>query len=104
MNVDLVEAEMVDALTAGRIDAAARSEVGDRAAMRDQGSAFAVTVLDARSETGGFAAAMPRRRASLQVIRPLLLSSRRASASPLPARTGLIAHLLLDSPGVRTGT
>ncbi len=51
------DAEMVEALADGRIDAVARGEVGNRAAAREHGNAFAVTALDARAETGGFALA-----------------------------------------------
>ena len=49
------EAEMVDALANGRIDAVARGEIGNRAAAREHGGEFAVTALDVRAETGGFA-------------------------------------------------
>ena len=51
------EAEMVKQLTVGRIDAIARGEAGNRTAVRDHGSTFAVTALDTRAETGGFALA-----------------------------------------------
>ncbi len=51
------ESEMVNRLTVGRIDAIARGEAGNRTAARDHGSAFAVTALDTRAETGGFALA-----------------------------------------------
>ena len=48
---------MIEALAAGRIDAVARGEIGNRAEARSHGKAFAVTALDGRAETGGFALA-----------------------------------------------
>ncbi|MDE0023735.1 MAG: transporter substrate-binding domain-containing protein [Spirochaetaceae bacterium] len=51
------EAAMIDALAAGRIDALARGEVGNRSTARAHGGALVVTALDARAETGGFALA-----------------------------------------------
>ena len=45
---------MIEALAAGRIDAVARGEIGNRAEARAHGEAFAVTALDNRAETGGF--------------------------------------------------
>ena len=46
------EAELLDALRAGRVDAVARGEIGNRDAA--SGGAFAVTALDSRAEHGGF--------------------------------------------------
>ena len=48
---------LIEALAAGRIDAVARGEIGNRAEARAHGEAFAVTTLDSRAETGGFALA-----------------------------------------------
>lgn len=48
---------LIEALAAGRIDAVARGEIGNRAEVRAHGGAFAVTALDGRAETGGFALA-----------------------------------------------
>ena len=48
---------MIEALAASRIDAVARGEIGNRAVARAHGGAFAVTALDSRAETGGFALA-----------------------------------------------
>ena len=51
------ETALIGALATGEIDAVARGEVGNRAAARAYGDALAVTALDTRSETGGFALA-----------------------------------------------
>lgn len=51
------EAALVEALGDGRIDAIARGEIGNLDAARARGGAFAVTALDSRTETGGFALA-----------------------------------------------
>ena len=48
------EVELLDALAAGKIDALARGEVGNRDAVHASDGAFAVTVLDAAVEYGGF--------------------------------------------------
>ena len=48
---------LIEALADGRIDAVARGEIGNRAEARIHGEAFAVTALDSRAETGGFALA-----------------------------------------------
>ena len=48
---------LIEALAAGRIDAIARGEIGNRAEAQAHGEAFAVTALDSRAETGGFALA-----------------------------------------------
>ncbi|MCY4441293.1 MAG: transporter substrate-binding domain-containing protein [Deltaproteobacteria bacterium] len=45
------------ALGAGRIDAVAGAEIGNRTGARNGGGAFEVTALDDRAETGGFALA-----------------------------------------------
>ena len=49
------EAELLEALRTGGIDAVARGEIGNRDAAA--GGAFAVTALDSRAEHGGFALA-----------------------------------------------
>ena len=48
------EIELLDALGAGRIDAVARGEIGNRDASHASNGAFAVTALDASAEQGGF--------------------------------------------------
>ena len=48
---------LIEALATGRIDAVARGEIGNRAETRAHGRTFAVTALDSRAETGGFALA-----------------------------------------------
>ena len=55
--VYLGESELLDALAAGRIDAVARGEIGNRNVAQGSGSMFAVTALDERFELGGFALA-----------------------------------------------
>ena len=50
------EAELLAALRAGRIDAVARGEIGNREAA--SGGDLAVTALDSRAERGGFALAV----------------------------------------------
>lgn len=52
------EAELLDALGAGRIDAIARGEIGNRDAARASAGAFTVTAVDAARELGGFALAV----------------------------------------------
>ena len=52
------EVELLDALAAGKIDALARGEVGNRDAVHASDGAFAVTVLDAAVEYGGFTLAV----------------------------------------------
>ena len=52
------ERALIEALAAGQVDAVARGEIGNRAAARSRGGAFAVTALDSRAETGGFALAV----------------------------------------------
>jgi ABC-type amino acid transport substrate-binding protein len=49
------ERELLEALTAGEIDAIARGEVGNREAADSAAGAFAVTALDPAVEWGGFA-------------------------------------------------
>ena len=49
---------LIEALAAGRIDAVVKGEIGNRADARAHGGAFAVTALDSRAETGGFALAV----------------------------------------------
>ena len=49
------EAELLQALREGRIDALARGEIGNRDATHASGGAFEVTALDAEVELGGFA-------------------------------------------------
>ena len=51
---DDAEAEMFDALDSGRIDAIGRGEVGNRQATVTSAGKYAVTALDAATETGGF--------------------------------------------------
>lgn len=51
---ELGEAELIDALRMGRIDAVARGEIGNRDAVHALGSDFAVTALDSQVEYGGF--------------------------------------------------
>lgn len=51
------EAAILMALRAGRIDAVARGEIGNRNAARASDGAFIVTALDPRVEYGGFALA-----------------------------------------------
>ena len=48
------EATMLDALDSSHIDAIARGEVGNRQVTAASGGAYAVTALDAATETGGF--------------------------------------------------
>jgi ABC-type amino acid transport substrate-binding protein len=52
------EAEMLDALAGGGIDAIARGEVGNLATAGAHDGAFVVTALDERAEVGGFALAV----------------------------------------------
>ena len=54
---ELGEAELMAALRAGRIDAVARGEIGNRDAAHVSGGEFAVTALEPRAEHGGFALA-----------------------------------------------
>jgi len=51
------EAELLSALAAGRIDAIARGEIGNRDAAGASNGAFTVTAIDTASELGGFALA-----------------------------------------------
>lgn len=51
------ETSLIEALAAGGIDAVARGEIGNLAAAKANCGAFAVTALDTRAETGGFALA-----------------------------------------------
>ena len=51
------EAELLDALADGHIDAVARGEIGNRDAARASNGALAVTAVDAAAELGGFALA-----------------------------------------------
>lgn len=48
------ETELLEALGAGRIDAIARGEIGNRDAAHASGQAFVVTALDPEIEFGGF--------------------------------------------------
>ncbi len=52
------ESELLDALAAGRIDAIARGEVGNRDTAQASNSMFAVTALDEQFELGGFTLAV----------------------------------------------
>ncbi len=52
------ESELLDALAAGRIDAIARGEIGNRNAVQAAGGTFAVTALDEQFELGGFTLAV----------------------------------------------
>ena len=51
------EAALIDALLAGRIDAIARGEIGNRHAARAHGGALAIGAVDERAEVGGLAVA-----------------------------------------------
>ena len=51
---ELGEAELLEALGDGRIDAVARGEIGNIDAAHGSGGAFAVTALDSATEQGGF--------------------------------------------------
>ncbi len=57
---EMGEAELLDALRDGDIDAVARGELGNREAAHRAGGAFAVAALDARVEHGGFTVAEGR--------------------------------------------
>ncbi len=52
------ESELLEALTAGSIDAVARGEIGNRDAAQASGNTFAVTALDEKFELGGFTLAV----------------------------------------------
>lgn len=52
------EAELLEALADGAIDAVARGEIGNRGAAHASGTAFTVTALDPVVEWGGFALAL----------------------------------------------
>ena len=52
------ESELLNALAAGRIDAIARGEVGNRDAVQVSGNTFVVTALDTAFELGGFTLAV----------------------------------------------
>ena len=52
------ELELLDALAAGRIDAIARGEIGNRDAVQVSGNTFVVTALDEQFELGGFTLAV----------------------------------------------
>ena len=54
------EAELLEALREGVIDAVARGEIGNREAAHRSGGAFAVAALDERVEHGGFTVAAER--------------------------------------------
>ena len=51
------EPALIEALAAGRIDAVAKGEIGNRADALAYGGSLVVTALDSRAETGGFALA-----------------------------------------------
>ena len=51
---ELGEAELLDALRGGEIDAVARGEIGNRTAARESGGELVVTALDPAVEYGGF--------------------------------------------------
>ena len=51
------ETSLIEALAAGGVDAVARGEIGNLAAAKANRGAFAMTALDKRAETGGFALA-----------------------------------------------
>jgi len=55
---ELRESELLEALAAGRIDAVARGEIGNREAAHAADGAFVVTALDAQLEYGGFTLAL----------------------------------------------
>ena len=55
---ELGESELLDALAAGSIDAIARGEIGNRAAVQVSGNTFVVTALDEKFELGGFTLAV----------------------------------------------
>ena len=52
------ESELLDALAAGRVDAIARGEVGNRDVAQASNSMFTVTALDEQFELGGFTLAV----------------------------------------------
>ena len=52
------DAELLEALADGTIDAVARGEIGNRDSAHASGTAFAVTALDSAVEWGGFALAL----------------------------------------------
>lgn len=52
------EAELIDALATGAVDAIARGEIGNRDAARESRGAFSVTALDSAVEWGGFTLAV----------------------------------------------
>ncbi|MCY3569632.1 MAG: transporter substrate-binding domain-containing protein [Chloroflexi bacterium] len=52
------EAELLDALAEGTVDAVARGEIGNREAAHASGAAFVVTALDPAVEWGGFSLAL----------------------------------------------
>ena len=52
------ESELLDALAAGRVDAIARGEIGNRDAVQASNSMFVVTALDEQFELGGFTLAV----------------------------------------------
>ena len=52
------ESELLDALTAGSIDAIARGKIGNRDAVQVSGGVFTVTALDEKFELGGFTLAV----------------------------------------------
>ena len=51
------EPALIEALAAGRIDAIAKDEIGNRLDARASGGSFAVTAVDKRVQAGGFALA-----------------------------------------------
>ena len=55
---ELGESELLDALSAGSIDALARGEIGNRDAVHSYGESFTVAVLDDAVERGGFTLAV----------------------------------------------
>ena len=55
---EIGESELLDALAAGRVDAIARGEIGNRDAVQASNSMFVVTALDEQFELGGFTLAV----------------------------------------------
>ncbi len=60
LGYDAGEAELLEALAAGDVEAVARGEIGNRDAARDSGGEFAVTALDPAVEWGGFTVSVER--------------------------------------------
>ena len=82
------ETSLIEALASGGIDAVARGEIGNLAAAKANGGAFAVTDLDTRAETGGFALAADD-----------AAHRRRADRLPGMARRPLCVHAARSATG-----